>query len=140
MKIGFTGSSKYVTKEQQLSLAEVLAENCVVEDYARPEFHHGDCVEADALAHDLAHQLKYYIVVHPPINNKARAFKSGDLILATLPYLIRNKRIVEATEKLIAVPAQKEEQFRRSGTWFTIRYARKTGKPVTLIYPDGTIA
>ena len=27
----------------------------------------------------------------------------------------------------------------RSGTWSTIRYAKKVDKPVKIVYPDGTI-
>ena len=54
------------------------------------------------------------------------------------PYLSRNKDIVRETDMLIATPAEAEEQ-RRSGTWSTIRFARKLGKPVFVIWPDGTV-
>jgi len=37
------------------------------------------------------------------------------------------------------MPKGKVEEWRGSGTWATIRYARKVGKPVTIIYPDGEI-
>ena len=54
------------------------------------------------------------------------------------PYLDRNKDMVRETAWLIAAPAEPEEQL-RSGTWSTIRFARKLGKPVFLIFPDGTV-
>jgi hypothetical protein len=54
------------------------------------------------------------------------------------PYLDRNKDIVRETASLIAAPAEPEEQL-RSGTWSTVRFARKQGKPVFLILPDGTV-
>jgi len=38
---------------------------------------------------------------------------------------------------VLACPAQKREQL-RSGTWATIRYARKTGVKMFVIFPDGT--
>lgn len=39
---------------------------------------------------------------------------------------------------MIATPSSKEEEL-RSGTWSTVRYARKLRRPVTLIYPDGSV-
>lgn len=37
---------------------------------------------------------------------------------------------------LIAFPPSKEE-ITRSGTWSTIRYARKCHKSLIIVYPDG---
>jgi bifunctional non-homologous end joining protein LigD len=36
------------------------------------------------------------------------------------------------------LPAEPEEQL-RSGTWSTVRFAKKQGKPVFVILPDGTV-
>jgi predicted Rossmann fold nucleotide-binding protein DprA/Smf involved in DNA uptake len=48
------------------------------------------------------------------------------------PYLDRNKDIVRVSIGLIAAPkTNKEEQ--RSGTWSTVRYATKTGKPLIIL-------
>jgi predicted Rossmann-fold nucleotide-binding protein len=48
-------------------------------------------------------------------------------------YRQRNLRIVEQVERLIAFPMYRAEDARsaRSGTWMTIRLARKAGKKVT---------
>jgi len=46
--------------------------------------------------------------------------------------------IVRETELLIAAPAEFSEQH-RSGTWSTVRYARRLGRPVQIIGPDGRI-
>jgi len=54
------------------------------------------------------------------------------------PYLARNQDIVDETEVLIAVPAQKKEIV-RSGTWATIRRARKAGRLIYFIFPDGRV-
>jgi predicted Rossmann fold nucleotide-binding protein DprA/Smf involved in DNA uptake len=51
---------------------------------------------------------------------------------------VRNKVIVRETEILIAVPAETMEQH-RSGTWSTVRYARKLERAVCIIRPDGTL-
>lgn len=140
MNIGFTGTSKGMTPRQKVTFRRVLSEALDELKSSKFEFHHGDCVGADAEAHDITYLLQYFfIVLHPPINQSKRAFKHGDLTLKAFPYLDRNKHIVADTDRLIATPAQKEEQL-RSGTWSTVRYARKAGKPVTIIYPDGTIA
>ena len=52
------------------------------------------------------------------------------------PYLDRNKDIVDETNILMACP-NKAEEVQRSGTWSTVRYARKVGKAVLIVYPSG---
>jgi predicted Rossmann fold nucleotide-binding protein DprA/Smf involved in DNA uptake len=54
------------------------------------------------------------------------------------PYLKRNKDIVRGTELLLATLAEASEQH-RSGTWSTVRFARKQGRAIWLIQPDGVI-
>ena len=48
-------------------------------------------------------------------------------------YMRRNDRLVEACTRLVALPRTSREEL-RSGTWATIRRARKAGVPVD-IYP-----
>lgn len=98
--------------------------------------HHGDCIGADADAHDIARKLGIKIHVHPPDNPTLRAFKGGDRESEPLPYLERNKAIVNAGQWLIATPATTTEIL-RSGTWSTVRYARKMDKNRLIIYPGG---
>lgn len=62
----------------------------------------------------------------------------SDDIRDPLPPLERNHRIVDACDVLIACPKDAQEQL-RSGTWATVRYARKQGKRVIVITPDGTV-
>lgn len=106
------------------------------------EFHHGDCVGADFIAHRAAVKAGATIVIHPPLNNSKRAYaalrEAGVTILPAKEYLDRNKDIVDATTLLIATPSGAEKL--RSGTWSTVRYARKRGKVIVLIMPDGTIS
>jgi hypothetical protein len=99
--------------------------------------HHGDCIGADAQAHEVACSLGREVTIHPPVNGTIRAWKTSPDIRAARPYLSRYKAIVCETDMLIAAPAEAEEQ-RRSGTWATVRFARKLGKPVCVIAPDGT--
>lgn len=53
--------------------------------------------------------------------------------------LKRNRIVVNQSHKMLATPAEAEEQ-PRGGTWSTIRYARKIGKPIAIIRPDGVVA
>jgi hypothetical protein len=53
-------------------------------------------------------------------------------------YLDRNHDIVDSSDLLIAVSESTVEVL-RSGTWATIRYAKKLRKPIKIIYPDGKV-
>jgi predicted Rossmann fold nucleotide-binding protein DprA/Smf involved in DNA uptake len=71
------------------------------------------------------------IIIHPPTDNKLRAYCKSDNYTQPKSYLERNKDIVNSCEQLIACPLTQEEEL-RSGTWATIRYARKTNKHILL--------
>lgn len=108
------------------------------------EFHHGDCVGADASSHYLAWRYSAKVVVHPPSDPKLRAFVHRGLywddefiVLPEKPYHERNRDIVDACDLLIACPKERGPVW-HGGTWYTIHYAEKVGKPVTIIWPDGT--
>lgn len=99
--------------------------------------HHGDCIGADAQAHQIALELNIDIDIHPPIRDDKRAFcKVCRTIFLAKDYLIRNHDIVDASDIMFATPFEYEEQL-RSGTWATIRYAQKQHKTLYIISPDG---
>ncbi len=50
----------------------------------------------------------------------------------------RNRAVVDACDLLLACPPVAVEE-PRSRTWTAVRYARRVGRPVVLVYPDGTI-
>jgi hypothetical protein len=77
------------------------------------------------------------VVLHPPISKAYRAYCKADLEVKALPYLDRNKDIVKQSEIVIATPAGKEKL--RSGTWSTIRYARRLKKQIYIVMPDGKL-
>jgi hypothetical protein len=63
-----------------------------------------------------------------------RAFTDfNDVMHEVKPFIKRDKEIVDAVETMIATPAGAEQV--RSGTWTTIRYAKKQLKPVHIIMP-----
>jgi len=136
--IGFTGTQNGMTDKQSYTLETLL------EPYKGPFtiFIHGDCFGADREAAKRAKDFDMYIVVRPGCdkngNEPKRAFTWGDEIHPTKPYLERNKDIVNDSDILIACPEQEEEQL-RSGTWSTIRNARKRNKTVYIILPNGQV-
>ena len=139
--IGFSGTRSGLTKIQRT----VLRIQMVSLMTGAPAFDHGDCIGADAEAHNIAVSLSkkwkgmgIFIRVHPPDVDKYRAFCKASWVAPPKPYLERNKDIVNNTNALIACPGEFEEQ-KRSGTWSTIRYARKQGKVIHIIFPDGSI-
>lgn len=139
LRIGFTGTQVGMRVRQLRSVGQAILCHCLIE-YLPVEFHHGDCIGADEQAHMLARALWFKVFVHPPEDRSKRAYctvSQPDRIAIPKPYLLRNKDIVDQTEVLIAAPKGEEEQ--RSGTWATIRYARKLNRPTYICYPDGRL-
>lgn len=136
MKIGFTGTSIGMTREQKRELFKMLS------PFPYAEYHHGDCIGADeefhALVKNIQHQTIGSIIIHPPLNLRKRAFCEGGTVRSKKSYLIRNRDIVDETDLLIVCPHEDVEQL-RSGTWSTFRYAIKKMKDVTIIFPNGGI-
>jgi hypothetical protein len=127
MKIGMTGSRSGISDEALTEFKAFLEKNEIT------EFHHGDCVGADRIFHNIV-SSKYKVVIHPPDKDIFRAFCKGDEIREKKPYTERNRDIVDETDMLIAFPLTEKEVF-RSGTWSTIRYAKKVNKEVIKFLP-----
>jgi hypothetical protein len=132
VNVGFTGTQLGMTDAQQSLVRVLLAQ---WHAFAHDEFHHGDCIGADAEAVEIARSIGYRIITHPPSDSKKRAYVRGDVTLPPAPYLVRNHAIVDAVDRMIGAPAQAQEQL-RSGTWATIRYTRKCHKMLTLALPE----
>jgi len=149
LHVGFTGTKEGMTIAQLTRFTDVifvLAMASVVTSEKRYghylAFHHGDCVGADAEAHDIVHRTtNAYIYIHPPTNDAYQAHKIGNFNHPPKPYLERNHDIVDESNILIATPGQMQEKL-RSGTWATIRYAKYAKKvmiPIIFIWPNGTV-
>ncbi len=137
--IGFTGTRNGMTKEQKESF------HSLIDAVSVKEFLHGDCVGSDEEAHNMVHELieiakgeDIKIVGHPPKYKGYRAYCKCDVLLKPKEYLARNKDIVDNSEILIATSATDKEKL-RSGTWSTVRYARKKNKLIYIIFPNGKI-
>lgn len=130
MKAGFTGSRKGMTLQQKAKVKELFKSIDI------SELHHGDCIGADEEIHGMFIWKK---VGHPPTVRGLRAFKLFDEWRPEKPYLERNRNIVDETEILIATPNGTEKECGRSGTWSTIRYAKKQQKKIYIILPTGEV-
>jgi len=128
--IGFTGTQRGMTEHQKETFEEVLHE--LSAEHGISSFHHGDCVGADVEAARIADKVfGLYLVGHPPLNDSKRGYYPSDEWRVALPYLERNKQIVMATQILLAAPSGKE--ILRSGTWSTVRHAKKLGRRIIFI-------
>jgi hypothetical protein len=116
--IGFTGTRKGMTARQKRSLTRLLT--CLNSGIG--VFHHGGAEGADTDAAKIAKKVwgEDRIKVHKPKRKSAKEL------------LARNERIVNASLILIAAPRKLNEEV-RSGTWHTIRYARKSKDKAVLI-------
>lgn len=135
--VGFTGTRHGMSRKQKATVRELLSRLC--RDQKVIWFRHGDCIGADAQAHEIARMLGYQVLIHPPDNDALRAFCDDAFsVLPARPYLDRNLRIVQHSHILLAAPSGEEVQ--RSGTWETIRIARKIKVPIRIIMPDGSFS
>lgn len=133
MIIGFTGTRFGPTAQQRMVIDAILL--------LCDEVHHGDCVGVDSYVHEKAlMSSNHTIVVHPPLDTsrslKTKSCEPFLFVNKALPYLQRNKKIVEACDILVGVPKTSLEQL-RSGTWSTLRYAKRIGRYAIVINPDG---
>lgn len=129
MKIGITGTREGMTEWQFKEVRKVLSE------LRGDSFHHGDCNGVDVQAADIAKSLGYTIVCYPPKSTEEQGHFGGDVVHAPAGYLERDRAIVDACDVLIVVPKQMEWQ-PKGGTWYTHDYAKKTGKPFSVIWPE----
>jgi hypothetical protein len=129
MIVGFTGTQIGMSTYQKAAVRQLLIN-------LKPEYAvHGDCVGADAQFHGICKSLGIKIVIYPPLDPKKRAFCEAFMIHPEDAYLERNKKIVNASDIMIATPKSEDEEL-RSGTWSTVRYTRKTGKKIYIIDPE----
>jgi hypothetical protein len=135
MKIGFTGTRNETTLEQRSAFR-------IRFDRLKPpspvELHHGCCLGADEDAMSIG--AYRHVVGHPPTDRSFWSSYANDLsneVREPKPYLERNKAIVDETNELWAMPEGPEVM--RSGTWATIRYARKLKRPIAIFWPDGSV-
>lgn len=132
MRIGFTGTRNAITEFQYTKLYEAIKE--LHETVGIEMAHHGDCVGADATFHDICEELGIPITIHPPVDDKLRAWKKSEHMPEEKTYFARNRAIVEESDQMFGVPYTMVET--KGGTWYTINYSKKKEVPVRIIFPS----
>ncbi len=139
----FTGTHKGLTGNQADALRDWIVRLTQGEEPIT--WHHGGCRGGDALFFTILRRLreagkvsdKVFVEVHPGDMRQRWSYLGlADLVHDVRPYLIRNQVMVTIGSTLIACPHEYKEKL-RSGTWATVRYARKRHKPIIIIYPNG---
>lgn len=135
-KVGFTG-----TRAGMSDLQRAVTVGLLVSKQAEIA-HHGGCIGADIDFDDICSKFQprsIVTVVHPSnLKNQQGGWHFTIYVKPEKPPLDRNKDIVNEADFLIATPKESTEVL-RSGTWATIRYARKAKKPVYIIFPNGAV-
>lgn len=130
MILGFTGTRHEPAKEQ----LDFINRNVSGAD----ELHHGCCVGSDAAARQAAITNGVDHVGHPPTDERLMISRDpSECWLPAKPYHDRNRDIVDVCDVLIATPDGSRRP--HSGTWYTVGYAEKIGRPVVVCLPDGAI-
>ena len=134
----FTGTRQGLTPEQHKALSDLVLSVL----YDIDEVRHGGAQGADSQFHSICvhHGIEDRVHIYPSNLNGARAVLewldgAGWTVHPAADPISRNHLIVALSDHLIAAPAGPEKV--RSGTWSTIRYARRVRRPVTIVWPDG---
>lgn len=136
---GFTGTREGLTLPQRAALAFYL------KHHPAAELHQGCCIGADEEVTEVVEAAKINFGIPCPLigwpsNLPGMTSTSAQLrcrdIHDPAPPLDRNRLIVHMADVLLACPRGPEDQ--RSGTWYTVRHARRVGCPVVFFWPDGS--
>lgn len=138
MIVGFTGTRNGMTPEQKQAVRVLLREfrtAGALDDLAI----HGDCIGADADFDTRARGIGWDVACRPCTYANMRAYTGAYEIAPPTSPMARNREIAKQCDVLIGCPPNDVELKRGSGTWATIRYGVKYGKPVHVVYPDGRV-
>ena len=134
---GETGSRHGATNAQLVSVVWLWYK------YGIYSLHNGDCKGFDSQTFFMAKAFGAELIMHPPKNGEWRAWNgTDDKTVTMLPvgdYFVRDRAIVNVAEVMVAASRFSVEPEHGGGTWFTINYTRKQGKPLAIIWPNGFI-
>ena len=134
IRVGFTGGRKAIQSERiTLEIVRILYSL----DYGISKVSHGGAVGADKIVHDTVLRIlpSTQVEIWPSNLTQYHAklvVNENVTVHDQKDPLERNKLIVDNSDLLVAIPDCKTEVL-RSGTWQTIRYAKKTGVLVMII-------
>lgn len=121
VRIGVVGSRRHPNKQQVLDYITSLPKDAHIVT--------GGAKGVDTWAMQAAFDNGLGLTVIYPKITEGMAY--GDMVKE---YYARNKKIVEDSEKIVAFVMPD----RKGGTENTIKWAKKLGKEITIIYPEET--
>jgi hypothetical protein len=131
--IGITATRIGMSLNQKTMLIRRLQE--IIDNGYYINFHHGACEGGDVEADQICRNLKIgnpnkthgEIHIHPSDHAKTRVHceQDWDTVYPPKPPLTRDRDIVSSIDFLFAAPKNEKKEELRSGTWTTVRYARK---------------
>lgn len=134
-KIGFTGTQEGMTERQKVNFMQVFLWFESRHGARNLEFHQGQCIGGDEDSLVLVKSREgVWTVSHPPLDKRRTHSMECDEVRPGYPFLERNHNIVDEVAVLLAAPRSRKEEL-RSGTWATVRYARKINRPYEMIWP-----
>lgn len=93
---------------------------------------HGGARGVDTYIHDIALVHDLNVEIYPAHNSPLANEEKYVMALPKNP-LSRNKDIVDNSDLIVAVPIDPENEELRSGTWATVRYARKLNREIIFL-------
>ena len=140
--VGVSGTRHGLTSNQRMAAYQILR---AWKDRhgGSVRLHHGCCVGADEEIHKEAISLGFAVVGHPPVNttfSALRRLQGFEHINLPRPYLVRNRNIVMAVNKILLLP--RGNIFAPNsggGTWSTLRCAMKMDRVWVMVLGDGTV-
>ena len=141
MIIGFTGTRRGMTKAQWDGVLTMLSH--YVQTYGNLVIGlHGDCIGADDHFDNICASLNVRRNIRPCTfsNMRANCVQKGAREIASPERpMQRNRDIVADADVMFACPPNNEEIKRGSGTWATIRFAKRARKQLHIFFPDGSV-
>jgi len=142
MMITFTGTQRGMTQRQKDGLRTMLRIHGARFGSSDFILLHGGCVGADDEADNIANDMRIDRWIFPSTIDAKRVDdlfflnrkRSRCAIEPPEEPLLRNRKMVEIGQIVIAAPSSADEVL-RSGTWATVRYARKLHRQVMIFEP-----
>lgn len=134
--LGVTGSRQGLTAFQSRWTIKFISQ----EVSSIRVLHHGDCIGADEEFATSCRSIdKTYIIAHPGDTPHFRArCRANDLVLPNLGNLERNRVIVKLSDFIVGFPSS-HYPTPRSGTWYTLNYAKEKRVPRIIVGPQEVV-
>jgi hypothetical protein len=121
--VGVTATRHGLTRYQRLWAYDTLQ---TLRSRGFDTLRHGDCVGGDAELAEMGRKMGFRLIAHPPTVPTFRAYIPSDIVLPALPYLERDRAMVDNSAYLLGCPkVWPDPGGRAGGTWYTIRYAHR---------------